>query len=183
MEDYLCVLNDYLQKEKSNFEWKISNYFNGNYKDCNDLIEHAVYTHDPKLKQIHKNYRKNPREELIFNLLCDIRVFERITDFKELILWVYKNKPFGISKLGLYDTSFLLGLHKGINPDNVYLGIGSNIGAKNLFGKTFKHVVKSIDNVIEFIPKEAFPSEWQVLETYHIENLLCNYRLQLKPTS
>lgn len=181
MSVYHLYLN-YERRLKKDFEWKISDFSKRKHKDINSIITHAVNTNHPRLKKIHKNYYPEARQKLITNLLNDSEVFESINDFKSVLAWIIKNLPErGIKDLGIYDTAFLLCQYKQIDPDHVYLGIGSKTGAKHLFGEdNFKSVKHSYEGIIDYIPIEFFPEYLQKLGTYHIENFLCNYSTELK---
>lgn len=172
-------LQNYRKSKERNLDWDLSD-FSKRKKQLSDLISQAVYTHNPRMKQMHKNYYPKARDQLIKNLLQDIEAFSTLNTFKEIIIWIHKNLPKGIADLGIYDTALRLGLYKGISPDHIYMGVGSRIGAKQLFGKKgFSQIIQSLDGMINYIPKQYFPKELQVLDTYHIESFLCIYRKDL----
>jgi len=72
----------------------------------------------------------------------------------------------GIGELYVYDTSLRIGAKLNVLPEKVYMHAGTRIGARRL----------GYEGSIRFIEISDLPIEFQQLEPYEIEDMLCRFK-------
>lgn len=97
--------------------------------------------------------------------LSTLRDCKSFDDLHSLVCALTANIA-GLGELYRYDTCLRLGAYMGLSPTRVYLHAGTRVGAKAL---GFPANVPHLDS-------RELPAEFQVLEPYEIEDVLCIYK-------
>jgi hypothetical protein len=171
-------------QRNNKYDWILSECKPGK-KPVDEVIEYAVYTWTPELKVAHRSYSgdNKARKELISKLRKSKGSLGTPTTFEEIMKWVYNQRVYGISSLGVYDTALRMGVYFGIYPTKVYIHSGSAEGTMMLLGKSYKEAVDYFfmdDNNYPVLDPSKYPKEISILEPYHIENFLCEKKDQIK---
>ena len=111
-----------------------------------------------------------PQAEKI--LVTNLNILSRCSNFDELFdLIDTLLKPVdGIGDLYIYDTSLRIGAKLNLLPTKVYLHTGTREGAKAL----------GFDGSVKSFEVSELPSEFQKLESYEIEDVLCIFKDKFK---
>lgn len=96
--------------------------------------------------------------------------FEEIFEITEIV----KNKVFGLGNLWSYDTALRIGFAKRVYPKDVYVQSGVTKGVQ----KVMKGTLPSGRS----LSMNYFPNSLQKLKPYQLENFLCIYGKDYKPT-
>ena len=142
--------------------------------DIRSAIENAALARDRRGKRYSHQRRLN--KDVLAGarsiLLSNQRAIESVKDFDELIsLVTLLLKPlYGTGDLYVYDTSLRMGAKLGLLPEKIYLHAGTRDGAEAL----------GISSEEDVIDPNRLPEEFQELEPYEIEDVLCIYKDILK---
>lgn len=128
--------------------------------------ESKRYSHQRRLK---KEALKRARQALLMNskAIAKSKSFDDLFSLLEAILGPIS----GIGELYVYDTCLRIGAKLNRLPTKVYLHAGTRVGAAAL----------GFDGKAKTIDVSALPSEFQQLEPYEIEDVLCIFKADLKP--
>jgi hypothetical protein len=146
-------------------------------KSLTDTIEKAALAIDSRGKRCsHQSRLKKETLEHAKRLLIDnIELIEKVHHFDDLFALIEDllRTVNGTGDLYIYDTSLRIGVKKGIYPTKVYLHSGARSGAVALgFDGDAKTLEKS-----DFL---ALSPDFEPLQPYEIENMLCIYKDELK---
>jgi hypothetical protein len=110
-------------------------------------------------------------EEAKHILLSNEGFLSNCITFDELFLAIdtLLRPVYGLGELYIYDTTLRIGANLGLLPAKVYLHAGTRVGAEAI-GFTSDLATIEISNL---------PKEFQQLEAYEIEDVLCIYKKQL----
>lgn len=184
--DLRQIVDDY--EERNDLDWAMSDFTRRTYS-VDDMIEKAVYTIQPDLKQRHKSYAKHDaaRRQATEKLRKSLGMLGTPTSFEEVLDWVVdqtKDIP-EFDKLGFYDTALGVSMYFGCTlPQDVHVHTGAQEGALTLFGQSrFQELVglyrRNTD--LKILSPSVFPSEIKDrLSPYQIENFLCDKRHALE---
>lgn len=119
-----------------------------------------------------RRLRRSTLEQSREILLTNISSIESTKDFDELIqlIEVLLDSATGLGELYIYDTSLRIGARLNLFPGKVYLHAGTRVGAKAL----------GISRKAKAIESESLSVEFQELEPYEIEDVLCIFKDVLK---
>ncbi len=104
---------------------------------------------------------------------------QKCKEFDKLFEIVKSCKISGIGELTIYDTALRIGSYLNVMPTRVYLFRGAREGAMILFKKGYLIDVKSKNLAITLLVSN-FPTEFNKLEPYQIEQLLCIYKKEFE---
>jgi len=146
-------------------------------KSLRDTIEKAALAIDSRGKRCsHQSRLKKETLEQAKRILIDnIELIEKVHHFDDLIELIDELlRPVnGTGDLYIYDTALRIGVKKGVFPTKVYLHSGTRSGAMALgFDGEAKTLEKS-----DFL---AMSPDFEPLQPYEIENMLCIYKDELK---
>ena len=98
------------------------------------------------------------------------RLIKRIKGFDELFVLIDNllKSAKGVGELYIYDTSLRIGSYLGNLPEKVYLHSGTRTGARKIGFKN-KYVIEMSE----------LPNEFQKLEPFEVEDILCIYKYKL----
>jgi len=134
------------------------------------VIERAALAINSKGKrQAHqRRLSRSTLDEAQKLLLANIEPIERVKDFDELIhlIEVLLYSVTGIGELYIYDTSLRIGAWLKLFPEKIYLHAGTREGARAL----------GISRKAKTIEPGSLPIEFQKLEPYEIEDVLCIFK-------
>jgi hypothetical protein len=104
-------------------------------------------------------------------LLANKKSIKEIKNFDDLFVLIDNllKSVKGIGELYIYDTSLRIGSYLGHLPTKVYLHSGTRIGARRLGFKN-KYVIEM----------NELPKEFQKLEPFEVEDILCIFKDKLK---
>jgi hypothetical protein len=155
----------------------VLNYFN-KLKKIEEVIDKSIICNiklSDKVeikKHSHQKYMTAKTiTEIKKKLLAKKNNIESVQNFEELYKVIDSNKVKGFGLLAIYDSALRIGAFLNIYPNDVYIQSGALEGAKNL----------GLDVIgRRCIPVQDFPKELRSLKPYHIEDILCIYKNQLK---
>jgi hypothetical protein len=178
------VVEDYIQRFQNKFEDEDLNHSRGHDDPVVDFCREAPTLEiairracdgrrrDGKLFQKGSCVRTVSKEQMARDLLKHVLAIKRATDFEQLYEIVRANSPWGIGPMTIYAVTERIGAAMKIKPKHfLYLHAGPASGWKRLTGKQPPHRV----------PHKDLPPALRMIELYHVENLLCEYREALHP--
>ena len=97
---------------------------------------------------------------------------EKCQSFEELFLFVKElvNPIKGAGELYIYDTTLRIGAKMNFLPTKIYLHAGTRVGARAL----------GFSGKLKYLDKQDLPAEFNELEPYEIEDLLCIFKSDLE---
>lgn len=134
-------------------------------------IEHAALAKINDKRHRHQRRLKEVALEKAQQiLLSEFKAIEQVKDFDKLYKLIEKfcKGIKGIGDLYIYDTSLRIGAKLNLKPTKVYLHAGTRVGVWNL-----SHYMPELDSKADTLEKSQMPREFQELETYEIEDILC----------
>ncbi|WP_421381720.1 hypothetical protein ACOJQI_20860 [Bacillus salacetis] len=176
------IVDAYIRNNK--YDWILSECKPGQ-RPIEEVIEYAVFTWTPKLKECHRNYsaKNGVRDEMTIKLRESLGSLGTPASFEDIMKWVYTNRVEGFASVGVYDTALRIGIYFGIYPTMVYIHAGSETGTKNVLGNDYKtkraYYFMEDPEYLVFDPS-VYPLEINKLDPYHIENFLCQKKEQLQ---
>ncbi len=122
------------------------------------------YSHQRRLKKANLQQAKS-------TLLANSRALKKCHDFEELfsVIETLLEPISGIGELYVYDTALRIGAKLSLLPKKVYLHAGTRAGAK----------VLGFDGKAQALEISLLPKEFQQLEPYEIEDILCIFESEL----
>jgi len=114
-------------------------------------------------------------EDFSNTLLTMESMIQKCKEFDILFEIVKSCKIRGIGELTIYDTALRIGIFLNVMPTSVYFFRGAREGVMLLFNKGYLIDVKSKNLVITLLVSN-FPTEFNHLEPFQIEQLLCMYK-------
>ena len=167
-KDFHSLIDDYLNDHrKCN---KLSIISLKKMKNLDEVIHYSALAIDSNGKRSdHHRRRKKGQLELSKKILLDNKVkIASCKDFHTLIC-LLQNLLSDVNDLGVlyyYDTALEIGFYLNLFPKFIYLHSGTREGARNL-GLNYRK---------EYLTKDEFPNELQILEPYELEDFLCIYK-------
>jgi len=121
--------------------------------------------HQRRLKKVTLEKAK----ELLFTNLDEL---EKCQSFEELFLFVKElvNPTKGVGELYIYDTTLRIGAKMNLLPTKIYLHAGTRVGARAL----------GFSGKLKYLDKQDLPTDFNELEPYEIEDLLCIFKSDLE---
>ncbi len=148
-----------------------------NLSSLEKAIEHAGLALDCKDQRFghQKRLKRTVLEEAKERLLRNKEKIEKCRSFDELfaLIEILTQPVEGIGELYVYDTSFRIGVFLNLYPKRVYLHAGTRTGARYL----------GLDTEAKFLEQSVFPSEFDQLKPFEIEDVLCIFKDDLKALS
>lgn len=114
-------------------------------------------------------------EDFSNTLLTMESKIQKCKEFDILFEIVKSFKIRGIGELTIYDTALRIGIFLNVMPTSVYFFRGAREGVMILFNKGYLIDVKSKNLGITLLVSN-FPTEFNHLEPFQIEQLLCMYK-------
>ncbi len=143
-----------------------------NLPDLNTCIQNAALAQNYKGKRYRHQCRisKKTLSKAKDILLDNKKLIKEIDDFDKLFTLIDNllKSVKGIGRLYIYDTSLRIGSYLGYLPEKVYLHAGTRVGARQL---GFKNEIS--------IEMTEFTNEFQYLEPFEVEDILCIYEDKL----
>ncbi len=165
------IVDAYIEDYKDNVDYEIKEIKKANFEEVLKKVGRGKF-----LDGGHLDHLKRLTEEALRNALLilisfrkQIKSCKNFHEIFELIHEEIEREVYGIGEMYTYDISFYLSINLGFKPKYVYLHKGTRIGARKL----------GLDVKRDYISKNEFPQEFQNLEIYDIENLLCIYKKYL----
>jgi hypothetical protein len=179
------VVEDYVARFQRKFEGDHANHSKGHddpvvdfAKEAPSLIE-AVRRAVEGRRRDGKMFSKGScvaweaKRELAKRLMARQDKVRRARTFEQLYDVVAEASPIGIGPMSRYAVSERIGAYLGIKPQHfLYVHAGPLQGWKRLTG----HAPPE-----GRIARTALPPALRLIELYHVENLLCEYRELLHP--
>lgn len=160
------IINDYLNVH----EFKLTCWLNFYKKlTLNEAISYAA------LSRNGENF-KHPHQQRISNkvlkkfankLLNKEEEIRKAQNFEKLFDIIQSNLCKGIGPLTVYDTALRIGANLKKYPKYIYVQAGSKNGAQKLLNKRINK---------RYISKKELPKNFEKLNEFQIENLLCIYK-------
>jgi hypothetical protein len=148
-------------------------YYRG-MEDFTEVIEKAALALGPCNKR-HSHQRRLScwvLRAVADHLIVKKAQLKACEDFDSLMRIVEESRVKGFGELAIYDTAHRIGLNLGITPDKVYLHRGTRVGARNL----------GFDGSRKYILMKELPNPLRELEPYEVEDFLCIFKDNLKPS-
>lgn len=152
---------------KSNADNQLT-YFS-NLKTIDIVIEKATFSIDSRNKRFHHQKRISLSIlDSVYNKLNKRKIeLSKCVDFDSVYKIVMESRVKGFGDLCVYDTSLRIASYLGIRPDKIYLHAGTLKGAKKIGIKT---------NGKKYLLISDLPNEFNNIECYNIEDILCIYK-------
>ena len=145
-----------------------------NLSSLEEAIEHAglAITGDGKRFGHQRRLKRAVLEKAKERLLRNKAEIEKCKSFDDLfaLIEILTQPIEGIGELYVYDTSFRIGVFLNLYPERVYLHAGTRTGAGYL----------GLDTEAKFLERSVFPPEFDQLEPFEIEDVLCIFKDELK---
>jgi hypothetical protein len=169
---FSAIVNVYIKRYR-HFSIEELEFYRGQSR-LRSAIELAAFAINPEGKRHAHQWRSRHTAlaDAKILLLANIESIQNVKSFDELInlIETLLDPVPWIGELYIYDTSFRIGAWLNLLPKKVYLHAGTREGAKAL----------GISGKVKVIELGSLPFEFQELEPYEIEDVLCIFKDVLK---